>query len=108
MLIYKDQFLKFKSQFKFEYLLNVVVIVVIFSIILCAILALKRPIESKKYQKVLLLTEQQTYPATQKMANHLKSQDYIAASDYFRLMWAHHAESSKIKQYPALEQDDAE
>lgn len=108
MLIYKDQLLKFKSQFKFEYLLNTVVVVVILSIIFCAVLALKRPIEPQKYRKVVRLTKQHAYPATQKMANHLMLQENITASDYFRLMWAHHAESSKVKQYPALEQDDAE
>ncbi|OTG82931.1 hypothetical protein [Acinetobacter sp. ANC 4648] len=108
MLISKDQFLKFKSQFKLEDLLNIVVVLVILSIIFCAVLALKRPIESQKYDKVRLLTEQQQYPSTQKMANYLILQDNIAASDYFRLMWAHYAESSKIKEYPAMAQDDAE
>ncbi|OTG65147.1 hypothetical protein [Acinetobacter silvestris] len=108
MLISKDQFLKFKSKFNLEDVLNTVVVLVILSIIFCAVLALKRPIESQKYHKVMLLTEQYTYPATQKMANHLILQDDIVTSDYFRLMWAHRTESSKVKEYPAMAQDDAE
>lgn len=106
MLIFIDQLLKFQKHFKFENILYIFVIVMIISIFVVATFALVRPIESKKYQNVILLSEQATYPATQKMAAQMLSNEQILASDYFKLMEAHQFESSQVRSYPAMAQED--
>lgn len=106
MLISKSQVLKFQQQFKFENILYIFVILMIITICILATMALFRPIESKKYQNVMQLSEQATYPATQQMAIRILLQEEILTSDYFKLLEAHQFESSQVRSYPAMAQGD--
>lgn len=105
MLISKDHLLKLIAQLKFEHALNIIVSIIIVVIIFFAVFIVLIPIESNKYHQVEVLSEQATYPATQKMARKLLIQEQIKFAEYFRLMRAHQFESSKVKQYPAMEQE---
>ena len=101
MLISKQQFLKFKSEFQIESALNILILAVILTIFLLASLALYRPITVQQYQVVQQLAHQEVYPKTQNMALDLTAKEQIRSKDYYRLVYAKHYESSHIKTYPA-------
>lgn len=100
-MLTKENLLKFKSEFEAEYVLNIVVSVIIAVILVLACLAMYRPINTTQYQEVRKLAKQELYPKTQAMAVELTHQDEIRSSDYYRLIYAKHYESSKLKIYPA-------
>ncbi len=106
MFIFKDIYSKFKTQFKLETVLNGVVLAMILAILIIAGLALVRPVSVVHFQKIKQLSEQATYPYTQKMAQNLVKTPDICAADYFRLMHAYQREEMRVKQYPAIESED--
>jgi competence protein ComGC len=105
MLSLKEKFLKFKSEFELEYMLNVFVVIIISVILFLACLSLYRPITTLQYQHVKLLAKQESYPKTQAMALELTHEETIRSADYYRLMYAKHYESSHRKTYPAATMD---
>ena len=106
MFIFKDIYSKFKTQFKLETVFNSVVLAMILAILIIAGLALVRPVSVVHFQKIKQLSEQATYPYTQKMAQNLMKAPDICAADYFRLMHAYKREEMRVKQYPAIESED--
>lgn len=106
MLSFKEYRLKFQSKFPFDFTQNSVLLVVIVMILLLSSYALFRPINAVQYQQVQVLAGQYTYPKTQVMAAKLTTKDKVSNAEYFRLMYAVDYESSKIKEYPALNIED--
>ncbi len=106
MLSFKEYRLKFQSKFPFDFTQNSVLLVLISFIMLLSSYALFRPINSMQYQQVQDLSVQYSYPKTQKMAAELRAQNIVSNAEYFRLMYAVDFESSRIKQYPALNIED--
>lgn len=101
MLIFKQQILKFKSEYQVESVLNLLLFAVILTIFIVASLALYRPISVQQYLVVQQLAQQEAYPKTQHMALNMSVQETIRFKDYYRLVYAKHYESSHIKIYPA-------
>lgn len=106
MLSFKEYRLKFQSKFPFDFTQNSVLLVVIALILLLSSYALFRPINAVQYQQVKFLAGQYSYPKTQEMATKLTMQDKVSNAEFFRLMYAVDFETSKIKQYPALNIED--
>lgn len=106
MLSFKEYRLKFQSKFPFDFTQNSVLLVVIALILLLSSYALFRSINAVQYHQVQELAVQHSYPKTQEMAADLIAQDKISNAEYFRLMYAVDFESSKIKEYPALNIED--
>lgn len=106
MLISKDQFLKFKSQFQIESLFNAILGGIIAFILMTAIYALIRPVNNEQFNQVVQLSKQQSFAETQEMALELLIQEKMSNFEFYRLMHAHHFESSRINQYPAMAIED--
>lgn len=106
MLILKNIVLKIKSDFLAEHILNVFVALVVLIIVVLSSIALCGPISDKQYQHIVVLSEQQSLPATQYIAIKLLHEPMVSSADYLRLMHANHFESSKIKKYPAMAIED--
>lgn len=104
-MLTKENLLKFKSEFQAEYVLNILVAVIIVVILILSCLAIYRPINTIQYQEVKKLAKQELYPKTQAMAAELTHQEVIRSSDYYRLIYARHYESSKLQIYPAATMD---
>ena len=106
MLIFKEFYLKLKSQFKIEPILNTSVALMILIIAIFAVLALIRPINTAHYHNVERLATQEVYSDTQKVALSLLAKEVIYTADYFRLMHAYQLEKQQIKTYPAMAIED--
>lgn len=106
MLSFKEYRLKFQSKFPFDFTQNSVLLLVIALILLLSSYALFKPINAKQYQQVDALAVQYSFPKTQEMAAELKTQEKVSNAEYFRLMYAVDFETSKIKEYPALNIED--
>lgn len=106
MLSFKEYFSKVQSKFPFEFTQNSVLIAVIASIVLLSSYALFRPISTAQYHQIQGLMNQHSYPQSQAMALKLSMQQDVSNAEFFRLMYAVDFESSKIKQYPALNIED--
>ena len=104
-MLSKEKFLKFKSEFQIEHILNFVVAFIIAIILIIACVSMYRPIDRVQFQQVKRLAQQEVYPKTQAMADQLIHQEVIRSSDYYRLMYAKHYESSKLRIYPAASVD---
>ena len=100
MLIFKQNFLKLKSELKVDQCFNLFVVIVIGCIFVLSYLALLRPISPEQYQA--------TYPKTQDMAELLIAQSEIHRAEYLKLMHAYQFEGAHIRQYPALAQEDTQ
>ncbi|MGN5724127.1 hypothetical protein ACNQO9_02615 [Acinetobacter calcoaceticus] len=108
MLIFKQNFLKLKSELKVDQCFNLFMVIVIGCIFVLSYLALLRPISPDQYQRIIQLSHQATYPRTQDMAELLIAQSEIHRADYLKLMHAYQFEGAHIKQYPALAQEDTQ
>ncbi|WP_426454209.1 hypothetical protein ACPF64_14840 [Acinetobacter sp. KB005] len=111
MLIFKQNFLKLKSELKVDQCFNLFVVIVIGCIFVLSYLALLRPISPDQYQRIVQLSHQATYPRTQDMAELLiaqLAQSEIHRAEYLKLMHAYQFEGAHIKQYPALAQEDTQ
>lgn len=106
MLSFKEYFSKFKTHFPFEHIQIAILLVIVSLILLVASYALYRPINTAQFNQVLKLSKQQSFPATQDMAEQLAIQKKISNAEYYRLIHAYEYESSKIREYPALNIDD--
>ncbi|WP_445116017.1 hypothetical protein [Acinetobacter sp. WZC-1] len=105
MLISRDIFLKSKL-FHIEFMLSMFVWIIVLTVLVTGSAALFRPVKSGQYQNVVLLSGQATYPATQHMAKQLLNRQRIHRAEYFKLMQAYQAESSRVRQYPAMAKED--
>lgn len=108
MLIFKQNFLKLKSELKVDQCFNLFVVIVIGCIFVLSYLALLRPISPEQYQRIIQLSHQATYPKTQDMAELLIAQSEIHRAEYLKLMHAYQFEGTHIRQYPALAQEDTQ
>ena len=106
MLILKNIYSKFNTQFKLEPVLNGMVMVMIFVMLVISGLALVRPVSVEHYQKMKQLSKQAAYPYTQKMAQRLITNPDVCTADYFPLMHAYQHEERHVKKYPAIESED--
>lgn len=102
MLSFKEYFLKFKTQFPFEHTQIAILLAIVSLIMLSASYALYRPINTEQLDQILKLSHQQSFPATQDMAVQLVTQKKISNAEYYRLIYAYEYESSRIREYPAL------
>lgn len=99
----KDYFSKFTLPFPVENFLNAFVGLIIFIILTLAMFALTRPIPTEHYKQVLKYSQQASFPKTQHLAQQLQQQSQITRVEYLRLLRAYHFESSRVKQYPAVD-----
>ena len=106
MLRFKDYFLRLKSKFQIEYVLNAILAGIIAFILITATYGLLRPISTIQYRQVVQLSKQQSFPETQEMAKNVLIRHPIRNVDFYRLMHAHHFEISRINLYPAMAIED--
>lgn len=105
-IISKDKILQSKLGFKLDQFYNILVSIIILSIFILAYNALKQPISQPQYQQIILLSIQASHPKTQHMAENILQHSQIYRVDYLKLLNAYQFESKRIKQYPAMAQED--
>ena len=94
---------QFKSNLKFEYVYNVLILNNDAVILMLALIALHRPISLTQFENVVKLSSQASYPDTQQMALSLMQQQQVPYGQYFKLMQAHHLEMTQAHQLPPLQ-----
>lgn len=90
-----------KTHFNVEKFYNVVVVVLIGGILWVASSALKRPVSPAQYQYVVQLTQQYSYPDTQRYAEHLSQAETLDLRTYFKLLHLYQMESKANYHLPA-------
>lgn len=105
-LFSKHQVLKSRFGAKVDQFCNILVAVILFLIFIVAYNALQRPVNTMQYQQVIQLSQQASHPKTQYMAIEVLGHSSIRRVDYLKLLNAYQFESNRIKQYPAMKQED--
>ncbi|WAU72176.1 hypothetical protein [Acinetobacter sp. TR11] len=105
-IISKHKVLQSKLGLKIDQFYNALVSIIILSIFILAFYALKRPVNPLQYQQVLQFSQQASHPKTQQMAVHILENSQIRREDYLKLLNAYQFESSRIREYPAMAQED--
>ena len=105
-IISKHKVLQSKLRLKIDQFYNALVSIIILSIFILAFYALKLPVNPLQYQQVLQFSQQASHPKTQQMAVHILENSQIRREDYLKLLSAYQFESSRIKEYPAMAQED--
>lgn len=105
-ILLKYKFLQSKFVTKLDQLNKFLVIFIVFAILLLAYYALLRPVNPLQYQLVVEYSHQASHPRTQFMAKQFLMHTPIRRVEYLKLLHAYHFESSRIKQYPAMKQED--
>ena len=105
-ILSKHKLLQSKFGTKIDQFNNILVSIVIAAIFILAYSARLRPINQLQYQKVIQYSQQASHPKTQDMAESILKHDQIRRVEYLKLLNAYQFESNRIKQYPAMAQDD--
>ncbi|ESK56004.1 MAG: hypothetical protein I8H98_04460 [Moraxellaceae bacterium] len=105
-IISKHKALQSKLGLKIDQFYNILVGIIIFSIFLLAHKALQRPVNELQYQQMIQFSQQASHPKTQQMAEGILEHTQIRRVDYLKLLNAYQFESSRIKEYPAMAQED--
>lgn len=105
-LFSKHQVLKSRFGTKVDQFFNILVAVILFSIFIVAYNALQRPVNTIQYQQVIQFSQQASHPKTQYMAIEVLGHSSIRRVDYLKLLNAYQFESNRIKQYPAMKQEE--
>ena len=105
-IFFKHKLLQSRFGKKVDQICNVLVAVILFSIFIVAYNALQRPVNTMQYQQVIQFSQQASHPKTQQMAVHILENSQIRREDYLKLLNAYQFESSRIKEYPAMAQED--
>ena len=80
--------------------------VVLLIILIFAYIASHRPLSFAQYQKIQTFSQQASHPKTQYLAHEVLSHNPIYRKDYLKLLRAYQFESRRIKEYPAMGQED--
>lgn len=105
-IISKHKALQSKLGLKIDQFYNILVSIIILSIFLLAYKALQRPVNELQYHQMLQFSQQASHPKTQQMAADILEHTQIRRVDYLKLLHAYQFESSRIKEYPAMAQED--
>ena len=105
-IFFKHKLLQSRFGKKVDQICNVLVAVILFSIFIVAYNALQRPVNTIQYQQVIYFSQQASHPRTQHMAIAVLRHSSIRRVDYLKLLNAYQFESNRIKQYPAMKQED--
>ena len=105
-LFFKHKLLQSRFGKKVDQICNVLVAVILFSIFIVAYNALQRPVNTIQYQQVIQFSQQASHPKTQYMAIEVLGHSSIRRVDYLKLLNAYQFESNRIKQYPAMKQEE--
>ncbi|QER39532.1 hypothetical protein F2A31_07325 [Acinetobacter suaedae] len=105
-IISKHKILQSKYGPRLDRFFNILVIVMILSFFIVGYKALLRPVNNLQVDHVVQLSLQASHPKTQLMAKEILSHPQIQKISYLRLMHAYQFESNRIKQYPAMAQED--
>ncbi len=79
---------------------------VLLIILIFAYIASHRPLSFVQYQKIQTFSQQASHPKTQNLAHEVLSHNPIYRKDYLKLLRAYQFESRRIKEYPAMAQED--
>ncbi|MBC9228394.1 hypothetical protein HI850_003505 [bacterium SPL81] len=105
-ILSKQKLMQSKLGFRLDQFYNILVAIIILSIFILAFSALQRPISKVQYQQIVQFSAQASHPRTQKMAKDFLEQTQLHRMDYLKILNAYQFESSGIKQYPAMAQED--
>ncbi|AOA58627.1 hypothetical protein [Acinetobacter larvae] len=105
MHILKNWFNDFKFPISLDYLSKALIIFMVLVIVVTSIARLRAPISLKKYNNVVMLSQQKTQPYSQYYAQQLLPQQ-INHVMYFKLMWIHQKERAQIQHYAAVDAKD--
>ena len=105
-IFFKHKLLQSRFGKKVDQICNVLVAIILFSIFIVAYNALQRPVNIMQYQQVIYFSQQASHPRTQHMAIAVLRHSSIRRVDYLKLLNAYQFESNRIKQYPAMKQED--
>ena len=105
-IFFKHKLLQSRFGAKVDQFCNILVAVILFLIFIVAYNALQRPVNTMQYQQVIQLSQQASHPRTQHMAITILRHSSIRRVDYLKLLNAYQFESNRIKQYPAMKQED--
>ena len=105
-LFFKHKLLQSRFATKVDQFFNILVAIILFSIFIVVYNALQRPVNTMQYQQVIYFSQQASHPRTQHMAIAVLRHSSIRRVDYLKLLNAYQFESNRIKQYPAMKQED--
>ena len=105
-IFFKHKLLQSRFGKKVDQICNVLVAVILFSIFIVTYNALQRPVNTIQYQQVIQFSQQASHPKTQYLAHEVLSHNPIYRKDYLKLLRAYQFESRRIKEYPAMGQED--
>ena len=93
----------FLSKLTLEQIYNSVFVVITLIIIVLAVFAIYRPVNSVQVDHIQQLSIQQKLPQTQDMAVALLEHELIYRGQYLKLMQAYQQESVRAHQLPAMQ-----
>ena len=102
----KYKILQPKLKIIFDQFLYGLAVMIILLILIFGIIGLWRPVQPSQYQQVIRWAEQASYPHTQHMAKMALELKYIRTMHYLKLVNTYQFESTHIRQYPAMSQED--
>ena len=103
---FKDKFFSSSLKNKLDQTCYGVMAAILLSIFIFAYIGSHRSITAAQYQTIQAFSQQASYPKTQHLARKILLNTPIYRKDYLKLLRAHRYESKRIRQYPAMAQDD--